>query len=107
MQDTELFEFITSLSVLERSAKPYAFIKRRRKLHVAPLVWTLLLAPLCQHSRSIADWYRLFCLTSGCASYRSGRASKQLLMQWIRDPNQGRARGRDPAVCTSRLADLT
>lgn len=75
MQDTELFEFVTSffsLSVLERFAKPYAFIKRRRKLHFAPLVWTLLLAPFCQHNRSITDWYRLFCLTSGCTlSYSS------------------------------------
>ena len=42
-----------------------------------------------------------------CASYRSERANKQLLMRWIRDPNQSRVRGRDPAVRTSRLADLS
>ncbi len=65
MNDNELARVVTRLlpaDLIERLATKHDLFKRRRTIHIVPLVWCLVLATLATPNESIGQWHR-FLLT--------------------------------------------
>jgi hypothetical protein len=61
MNDNELARVVTRLlpaNLIERLARKHGLFKRRRTIHIVPLVWCLVIATLATPNESMSQWHR-------------------------------------------------